>query len=156
MKKLWISLLLLTFNAHAATVSVFSKDIGAPVLMDQVGSSYSPIINAVVGPITVAPTVHYKEAILRNVYSSTNVTTSAYVAISSAMVDAVTQLEVFDSSGQTLVLATGTPGSEVDQFNIFPGGNGVINRNYPAGTIFSVKAVTATASVGELDINVSQ
>jgi hypothetical protein len=85
-------------------------------------------------------------------YSSTNVTTSAYVQLVASTSAATKRLQIFDSSGQTMILAVGGSGSEVDKFYIFPGG---IDINYaiPAGSRISVKAVSGTASVGELSIN---
>ena len=58
-----------------------------------------------------------------------------------------------DSSGQTLKLALGGAGSEVDKFLITPGGNGKIKFRVPSGSRVSIKAVSATASTGEIDIN---
>ena len=90
---------------------------------------------------------------VRNDYTSTAVTTGAYVQLVASLTSACTEIEIFDSSGQTLKIATGGAGSEVDQINIFPGGNGRIPLAIAAGTRVSVRAVSATASVGELDIN---
>lgn len=92
---------------------------------------------------------------VRNDYSSVNVTTAAYVELLSAaqFTTACTEVEIFDSSGQTLLLATGGAGSEADQVYIIPGGNGRIPLAIAASTRISVKAVSATASVGELTIN---
>lgn len=92
-------------------------------------------------------------AIARNDYSSSNVTTSAYVELVASTSDVINQLDVFDSSGRTLVFAVGGSGSEVDQFNIVPGGNGVVPLRIPAGSRISVKAVSGTANSGELDIS---
>ncbi len=90
----------------------------------------------------------------RNDYTSTSVTTGAYVQlIASVGSTAVTEIEIFDSSGQTLVLATGAGGAEVDQFYILPGGNGRMSFSIAASTRVAVKAVSATASVGELTVN---
>lgn len=87
-------------------------------------------------------------------YTSTPVTTSAYTqVVASVGSTAVTEVEIFDSSGETLVLATGAAASEVDQNYIFPGGNGRIPLAIAANARVSVKAVSATASVGEIDIN---
>lgn len=88
----------------------------------------------------------------RNVYSTTNVTTAAYVQLIASTSDTTNQLFVFDSSGQTLVLATGAAASEVDKYYIVPGGNGLINLTIASGTRVSVKAVSATANSGELSI----
>jgi len=93
---------------------------------------------------------------VRNLYSSTNVTTAAYVQVMAATALLDSWCEIFDSSGQTLVFAFGAPGSEVDQFRIFPGGNPSIPLKIPAGTPLSLKAITATASSGEFDLNCYQ
>lgn len=90
---------------------------------------------------------------VRNDYSSVNVTTSAYVQLIASTTADVLRLQIFDSSGQTLLLAVGGSGSEVDQFYIFPGGNGEVSHAIASGSRISVKAVSATANVGELTIN---
>jgi len=90
---------------------------------------------------------------VRNDYSSVNVTTTAYVQLVASTTLATTLIEIFDSSGQTLYLATGGSGSEVNQLIIYPGGNGQIPFAIPAGSRVSIKAISATASVGEIDIN---
>jgi hypothetical protein len=88
----------------------------------------------------------------RNDYTSTNVTTGAYVQLIASTSGTTNQLYIFDSSGQTLVLAVGGVGSEVDQAYIPPGGNGQLNLTIPSGSRVSVKAVSATATAGELNI----
>jgi hypothetical protein len=90
---------------------------------------------------------------IRNVYSSTNVTTGAYVQLTSSLAFTSTAIEVFDSSGQTLQIATGAPGSEAVQFQIFPGGNGMVPLLIKQGTRIAVKAISGTANSGELTIN---
>lgn len=89
----------------------------------------------------------------RNDYSSVNVTTGAYVQLISSTAGNINEIEIFDSSGQTLVLALGGSGSEVDQIYIFPGGNGRVPLRIPIATRVSIKAVSATASAGEIVIN---
>jgi hypothetical protein len=89
----------------------------------------------------------------RNDYGSTSVTTSAYVQLKASLAAECQEVEIFDSSGQTLVLATGAAASEVDQIYITPGGNGRIPLRIASGTRVSIKAVSATASVGEIDVN---
>jgi hypothetical protein len=75
----------------------------------------------------------------RNDYVSSPVTTAAYVQLVAATSDAVNGLFIFDSSGQTLVLAVGAAASEVDKLYIVPGGNGFVPL--------------ASATVGELSIS---
>jgi len=89
----------------------------------------------------------------RNDYSSVNVTTSAYTQLIASTAAEAHEVEIFDSSGQTLFLATGAAASEVNQVYIIPGGNGRIPLRIAAGTRISVKAVSGTASAGEIDIN---
>lgn len=86
-------------------------------------------------------------------YSGTNVTTSAYVQLLASTSNAINAIEIFDSSGQTLLLATGAAASEADQIYIIPGGNGRIPLSIATGTRISLKAVTGTASAGEIDVN---
>jgi hypothetical protein len=89
----------------------------------------------------------------RNDYSSVNVTTAAYVTAVASLTSACTEIEIFDSSGQTMKLAVGAAASEVDQVFIFPGGNGRIPLAIAAGTRISIRAVSGTANLGEIDIN---
>ncbi len=91
-------------------------------------------------------------AFVRNDYASTAVSTSAYVQLVASTSAATTRLQIFDSGGQTMKLATGAPGSESDQFVIPPGG---IDIDYyiPASARVSIKAVSASANTGECDIN---
>lgn len=86
-------------------------------------------------------------------YTSTSVTTLAYVQLLASTSGAVNEIEIFDSSGQTLVLATGGAGSESDQVYIFPGGNGRVPLAIATSTRVAIKAVSATASVGEISVN---
>lgn len=90
---------------------------------------------------------------VRNDYSSVNVTTAAYVQLIASTPSAASEIFIFDSSGQTLKLAFGGAGVEVDQMLIVPGGNGEVPLAVPASTRVSIKAVSATANVGEIDIN---
>ena len=94
-----------------------------------------------------------KGEFVRNDYTSTSVTTSAYVQLIASTSAAYNAIEIFDSSGQTLKLAIGGSGSEVDQFIIFPGGNGRIPYTVASGSRISIKALSATANTGEIDIN---
>ncbi len=90
---------------------------------------------------------------VRNDYSITNVTTGAYVQLIASTSGTTNVIEIFDSSGQTLKIAFGAAGFEVDQFIVFPGGNGRITCKIASGTRVSIKALSGTASTGEIDIN---
>lgn len=85
-------------------------------------------------------------------YTVTPVTTGAYVQISAGLGSPANRIQIFDSSGQTLKLAFGPPGSEADQFFIFPGGV-EIPVQIPAVVRLSIKAVSANATVGEISVN---
>lgn len=90
---------------------------------------------------------------VRNDYTGTNVTTGAYVELIASTTSDCTKMRIFDSSGQTLKIATGAAASEVDLFLVFPGGNEEIEVNIPSGTRISIQAVSATAASGEISIN---
>lgn len=90
---------------------------------------------------------------VRTLYSSTNVTTSVWVELVHALPYAITMIEVFDSSGQTLELGTGASGHEVPIFILFPGGNGQVFQAWPVGTRIVIKALSGTAASGENDLN---
>lgn len=108
-------------------------------------------------PVSVAAlpatTGRAKVGQLFNDYTTTNVTTAAYVQLTASTAATVNQIEIFDSSGEALILAVGAATSEVDQLYIFPGGNGPVQLAIPASSRISVKAKTATASAGFLAIN---
>lgn len=91
---------------------------------------------------------------VRLVYSSTNVTTGAWVQLlASVGSTAIKEIEIFDSSGETLELGVGTAGSEVSESYVFPGGNGRIPMQIVANARLAIKAVSATANSGEIIIN---
>ena len=90
---------------------------------------------------------------VRNDYSSVNVTSGAWVQLIASTGSAITEFDIFDSSGQTLELGTGAGGAESRLCLIFPGGNGRVPLAIAASTRVSIRAVSATASVGEIDIN---
>lgn len=94
-----------------------------------------------------------KGEFVRNDYTATSVTTAAYTQLIASTAAAYSAIEIFDSSGQTLKLAIGGSGAEVDQFIIFPGGNGRIPFTVASGSRISIRALSATANSGEIDIN---
>ncbi len=86
-------------------------------------------------------------------YTGTNVTTGAYVQLIASTAAAAKGLFIFDSSGQTLFLAFGAGGAEVNKIYVVPGGNGWVDLAIPASTRLSLKAVSATASTGEINVS---
>lgn len=103
-------------------------------------------------PFPVVPGAFASVAFVRNAYASVNVTSAAYVQLVASTAAAYQQVQIFDSSGQTLKLAFGGAGVEVDKLIIPPGGTNPISITIPSGTRVSIKAISATASVGEIDI----
>lgn len=70
--------------------------------------------------------------------------TSTYLEIFSSLTNNVNYIEIFDSSGYTIVLATGAAGVEVPLMLITPGGNGFVPVHIDAGT----RVVIVPGSVG--------
>ena len=101
-----------------------------------------------VGRSSVAP--------FRQNYTVTSVTTAAYTQVIASTSAAINEVEIFDSSGQTLAFSVGAAGSEVIQLYIFPGGNGRVPLYIPIGSRVAIQAVSANATAGEIDINFYQ
>jgi peptidoglycan hydrolase CwlO-like protein len=89
----------------------------------------------------------------RHSYSSTPVNTTNWQQLLASTSGAIRRVEIFDSSGQTLELGVGAPGSEVRQILVFPGGNGIVPLSIASGARVSIRAVSATANEGEISIN---
>lgn len=94
----------------------------------------------------------YQQTTVRNVYGTTPVTTTAFVELIHSAANPTNWAIVFDSSGQTLGLYTGQVGAEVLQAIIPPGGD-TLPFPCAAGSRVSIKALSADATAGELDIN---
>ncbi len=88
-----------------------------------------------------------------NLYSSVNVTTSAYVQLVASSTSAMTRLYIQDTGGSFMIIATGAGGAEVDQFYYGPGFAGFIDFAIPASTRIAIKALDATASTGRLIVS---
>jgi hypothetical protein len=103
-------------------------------------------VSVVTGGLTYADSA-------RNLYSSTAVTTATWVQLIAATAAVAKGFYLFDSSGQTLELGFGAPAAETRKLIISPGGfDGLVNLAVPAGTRLSLRAISATASVGEIDV----
>lgn len=82
-------------------------------------------------------------------YSSTNVTTSAYVTLTASLPVSVGALLITDTSTSLMKLAIGAAGEEVDLCAFQGNGNAVYVTGYiPKGVRLSLKAISATASAG--------
>jgi hypothetical protein len=123
------------------------------VLVDAYGNSVSSSSGGSIPTAQVGKTV---VDFNRLVYASSGdglVTTTAWTQLIASMPAAVTEMEIFDSSGQTLQLGFGEAGQEVAQMLVLPGGNGRVPLSIPAGTRVSIQALSANATSGESDIN---
>ena len=90
---------------------------------------------------------------LRNLYSSTNVTTSVWVELLASTDARINFIRIFDSSGQVLILGTGLAGAEVNLMSVFPGGTEIQGIFIRPATRIAIKAVSGTANQGEIDID---
>lgn len=141
-----------TGAATDSTISTMSGKLPATLGQTTSANSMAVVIASDQNTIKTAQT-NSKGEFVRNDYTSTSVTTSAYVQLIASTASSYSAIEIFDSSGQTLMLAIGGAGSEVDQFIIFPGGNGRIPFTIASGSRISIRALSATANSGEIDIN---
>lgn len=111
-------------------------------------SSYSPSAVTITGTVSTTPTGMSTVQIVRLAHTST--TTSAYVQLIASTSDVTNKVLIADSSGQSLVIAVGGSGSEVNKFYIPAGGSGSIDLRIPSGSRIAVEAVSGTANSGEL------
>lgn len=108
-------------------------------------STGNPVPTAAVGRTYVTS--------VRNDYSSTAVTTGAWVQLVASTSAPINALTLFDSCGQTLELGTGAAASETRALIIPPGGiDGQFLLNFSTGTRISVRAISGTCASGELNI----
>lgn len=81
-------------------------------------------------------------------YSSTNVSTSAYVELIASLPSSFSKLQILDTSTKILKIATGAAGSEVDICTVAVSGCVVLPYYLTAGTRLSIKAIDANATTG--------
>lgn len=169
MKKILLLFALFSLESLGA-VGVFSNDFSQQQASDFAGGLLYPYFKLSFGPdgtalpisssnpLPVASAAAGQSTVtfVRLVYSSTNVTTSAWVQLIASTSAQINKISIFDSSGQTLEIGFGAMGSEVAKFIVFPGGNGDITLSIPASTRISIQALSATANNGEFDLNALQ
>lgn len=134
-------------NLHDAAGNAINN--GQQVMADSVPvviASDQPAFPVAVGGLS------YKDSV-RNDYSVTPVTTGAWVELIAATAGASKSILLFDSSGSTLELGVGAAASESRVLIIPPGGfGGPIPLLIPAGARLSLRAISANATTGELDL----
>ena len=146
------SLPLPTGAATESTLLAVSGKLPAALGQTTKSGSLSVTMASDQGGIQVKETAS-KGEFVRLSYASTNVTTAAYTQLIASTGAAYSAIEIFDSSGETLKIAIGGGGSEVDQFLIFPGGNGRLPYSIASGSRISIRAVSNNATAGEICIN---
>jgi len=87
-----------------------------------------------------------------NIYSSSPVTTASYVQLVASLSNEVQWIDIFDSSGQGMILATGAAGAENIVAYIPPGGIS-LNLAIAQSTRVAIKALTGNATSGYLLMN---
>lgn len=105
------------------------------------------------GAATAANQVYGATNIATLDFSSTPVTSAAYVTLLGATSAAVRKVQIFMSQGNPLILATGAAASEVDRIYVIPGGNGLIDLTITTATRVSLKALSTSATEGIILVN---
>lgn len=167
---IFLTLFFLTIKANASTIEFYANGVMKPVKTDSVTPANSnPLPIRIYDSAGVAITseavgsnkaIHIKPqgaayvGSARNNYSSVNVTAAAWVQLIAATGADSQGLTLFDSSGETLELGIGAAAAESRVLIIPPGGlDGYIPLRIASGSRVSVRAVSATASVGEINLN---
>ena len=141
-------------NAQMTSNGNYTAAVGMVYMMGFDGAVHRQLAVDASGNLVISVGSNTAATVYRHVYSTTNVTTAAWVQIIAATPSDIKEFEVYDSSGQTMLLATGAPGAEVIIAQIPPGGMaGVANFTIAAGTRISTKAVSGTANSGTLVFN---
>jgi hypothetical protein len=132
-----------------ANLQVGNADVenANPVPISDAGGSIT-----VDGSVTTTDSGFTNAAFTRLAYSSTNVTTGAYVELLASTAAEYKEIHVIDTSGQTLKIAFGAAASEVDKIIVPPGGAYPIKLTIPASTRISIRAISSTASTGDVCI----
>ena len=91
----------------------------------------------------------------RHAFASTNVTTSAWVTVVASMDKPCSYVEIFNSSGSVLQLATGAVASEAAiPYQVLPSGSSILLPINIANSVrLSAKAIDADATTGALILN---
>lgn len=116
-------------------------------------SDQSPV--SITGSISVGASAGVANAPVQNLYTSSPITTAAYTQLIASTTTAATYVDIFDSSGQAMILAVGAAASEVILYYVPPGGD-QIHVNIAQGSRVSYKALSANATSGYLLLNLLQ
>lgn len=84
-------------------------------------------------------------------YSSTNVTSGAWVQLIASTAATINQMKIFHSCGSGIELGTGAGGAEARKLLIPPGGfDSDVNLAIASGTRIALRALSTTCSTGEI------
>lgn len=150
----------------SATLLAGTQTIGGVKLVDTAGTNVATIKAASTPSVTtdtaivvaISPNNSISSTVkgttignvpVQNIYSTTNITTSAYVQLVASTTNVINTVHIFDSSGQAMIFSVGASGSEVDQLYIPPGGD-TYAIAIPAGSRIAYKALSASATSGYL------
>lgn len=86
-------------------------------------------------------------------YSSTNITTGAWVELIASTAATINSLTIFSSCGETLELGTGAAASETRKLLVPPGGlDGPVGLAIASGTRISLKGVSGNCTSGQISL----
>ena len=87
--------------------------------------------------------------------ATTNVTTSAYVTLTSAIPIVASEIVVVNATSSVIKIAYGASGSETDFVAVNASSQLMLEivRHFPVGTRIAVEAVSATASTGYISLS---
>lgn len=88
-----------------------------------------------------------------NANASVNITTAAYVQLVASTTLACSYVEVYNTCASSIYFSVGAAASEVIQFIIPPGGNGMVPLKIAASARIAVKAADVNATTGSLIVN---
>ncbi len=142
-----------TIASDQTAVSTTSTNFPATVAVNS-GAVTSSTIRVVAATDATQPVGRSYGDSVRYTYSTAAVTTAAWVQMIASTAAAINCMQIFDSSGQTLILGVGGAGAEVTQLIISPGGlDGCVPLRIPASSRVSLKALSATTgAIGEFNM----
>ena|SRR6056297_1956950 len=108
--------------------------------------------NLTVSSVGGAGTQDISAAFFFDYSTDLSVSTSAYSEVIASTSDAVTRVNIFDSSGEIIELALGSSGSETRKM-IIPAGGISSSILIPGGSRISIKSLTSDVTTGFLVIN---
>lgn len=142
-------------NAQTVEAGNFTAAASASVILGWDGTQHREIACDASGNFQISVATNTKDTQIRNGYSTTNVTTAAWVQLVASTAHTIRNWSVYDSSGQTMYLSSGAAGAEDTAiFAIVPpGGLPNFDHTVASGARISVKAVSGTANAGVLVVN---